>query len=227
MTEQPGGVGPGNPVGKLQPLSFQLISDDGHAALYRALVADGKAPGSPVFSVTVTVASSVRRDAGKELETSLGEMKAAFVLLSEPPPDNGESGDEEPFDINTQMRIELGLASFDGAEPVGVAVTAETTAGTVPAPAGSDPGGGAAAKGEQLSHTVGAGLDDYWHADSGQRFTATVKPSAGEGTIGNPQANVFAGGTYYLTAKTVIVHASQRAMTYSLTGSFRLGHAGV
>jgi hypothetical protein len=226
MTEQPSGVGPGNPVGKLQPLSFQLVADDGQAALYEALVADGKAPGSPVFAVTVTVASSVRREAGKELEASLSEMKAAFVLLPEPPPGNGGPGDEEPFDISTQMQIELRLASFDGAGPVGVAVTVETTTGIVPAPVGSDPDVGTAAEGD-LPRTVGAGLDDYWHAYPDQRFTATVKPSAGQGTIRNPQANVYTGGTYYLTAKAVIVHAAQRAMTYSLTGSFRLGHAGV
>ena len=119
MTEQSTDAIPKIPVGKLQSLDFQLLADDGHAAVYEALVVGCEIPGSPVFAVTVTVASSVRRDAGKALENLLGEMQAAFVLLPEPPPDDGGSDDDEPFDIDTQIQIEFRLASFGGTEPVG------------------------------------------------------------------------------------------------------------
>ena len=89
MTEQSSDASPEISAGEPQPLEFQLIADDGRTAVYEALVVDCKTPGSPVLGLTVTVASSIQRDPGKDLEDLLGGMKAAFVLLSKPPSDDG------------------------------------------------------------------------------------------------------------------------------------------
>jgi hypothetical protein len=61
MTEQPGRE---IPVSKLQPLDFRLILDDGKAAVYQAVTVDREVPGVPVYTVTVTIGSDVRREAG-------------------------------------------------------------------------------------------------------------------------------------------------------------------
>jgi hypothetical protein len=221
MTGQPSGAGPDNPVGTLQPLRFTLISDDGHAARYEALVEDQTAPGSPVFAVTVTIASSIQLQAPTELQTLLSQMKASFVLLPEPPPDNGGPSADEPFDLKTQLLIEVSLASSGGTGPVGVAVTLETTTGIVPAPTGSNPGDGVG------QNTVPADLDDYWQVRPKNSFRANVTPSIGKGTIRNPVIPVAEDRTSSLTARQVIVHADRQAMTYFMSSNFRLVRHGV
>jgi hypothetical protein len=221
MTDQPSGAGLDNPVGTLQPLGFKLISDDGRAARYEALVGDQTAPGSPVFAVTVTIASSIQLQAPTKLQELLSQMEASVVLLPEPPPDNGGPSDDEPFDLKTQLLIEVSLASSGGTRPVGVAVTMKTTTGIVPAPTGSKPGSGVAIR------TVPAGLDDYWQVRPKNSFTARVTPSIGEGTIRNPVTPVVQGRTSSLTARQVIVHADRQAMTYFMSSSFRLVRHGV
>ena len=208
MTDQPSGTGPDDPVKEpLQPLYFQPISNDGHSASYEALVEVAQAPGSPVFSVTVTLASSVLSQAEKEVLDLLDRMKAEFVVLPGPPPDNS-SGDEEAFDINEQLLIEIGLASYDGTGPVSVAVTVETVTGVVPLPTGSDPVGGTKVR-RDLPRTLGADLDDYWRAKPYQPFTATVEITMGAGTVRKPKQSVDAVNTYFATGKQVIVHAGR------------------
>ena len=101
-------------------------------------------------------------------------------------------------------------------------MTVVTTTGSVPAPIESDSGDGTTIK-KLLPHTVGANLDDYWHTNSNDSFTAYVTPSIGDGSIrkhGKSPIPVTAHHTTSLTAKQVIVHANKnKAMTYSLTGS--------
>ncbi len=224
MTEQPTAAGPQIPAGKLQPLVFKPISDDGRAAIFEALVAGGEAPGSPVFALTVTVASSVPRESQEELGELLGQMKAAFELVPGLSPDDGGSGDEDSVDLSMQIRIEPRLASFDGSGPVGFAATVETTTGIVPAPVVDDPGSGTTT-GPILYFTVKPRLDDYWYATTAIPPTAHVKIGNGAGTIRRPTdhraTNVFAPYTYQLQkAKEVIVHANNQTMTYTLTGNF-------
>jgi|HubBroStandDraft_1064217.scaffolds.fasta_scaffold25039_4 hypothetical protein len=222
MTDQSSGTGPDD---QLQPLDFRLISNDGHSASYEALVEVAQAPGSPEFSVTVTLASSVLSQAEKEVLDLLGMIKAEFVVLSGLPPDSGP-GDEEAFDIKEQLLIEIGLASYDGAGPVSVAVTIETVTGVVPLPPRSDPVGDPVIH-TDLPRTLGAGLDDYWRAKPYQPFMATVNVTTGLGTVRPPKQSVYAVNTYHPTGKQVIVHASQRSMNYSLSGDFVLGPHGV
>jgi hypothetical protein len=222
MTEQPSGTGPDNPAGKLQPLNFQQVADDGHAALYEALVKDQDAPGSPVFAVTLTIASSVQRSSPKELHMLLSGMRAVFTVLPELPPDNGEPGDDEPFNVSAQILIELSVARSDGTGPVNVGVTVETATGIVPLPSKIV---------KFLPHSLGAGLADYWKANSNQSFTATVRPTKGKGTIRPPRTpltHITTGNTYKRTAREVIVEAdSNQALDYSMTGSFHLERSGV
>ena len=220
MTDQPSGPGPADPAG-MQPVSFRLISDDGHAARYQARVEDQTAPGSPVFALTVTIASSIQLDAPTKLNAFLTQMTASFVPLPEPPPDYGGPGVDEPFDLKTQLLIEVSLVSSGGPGPVGVALTVKTTTGIVPAPSGSNPGSGLAIS------TVPAGLDDYWQVRPKQSFKANVTPSAGKGTIRNPVTPVVEERTSSLTARQVIVHADRQAMTYFMSSNFRLVRHGV
>ena len=221
MTDQPSGAGPDCPMGMLQPVSFKPISDDGRVARYQALVEDQTAPGSPVFAVTLTIASSIQLEAPTKLKAFLSQMKASFVLLPEPPPDDGGPSDDEPLDLKTQLLIEVSLASSGGTGPVGVAVTVQTTTGIVPAPTGSKPAGGVAMS------IVPAGLDDYWQVRPKHSFRANVTPSFGKGTIRNPVTLVVEGRTSSLTARQVIVHADRQAMTYFMSTNFRLVRHGV
>lgn len=213
MTEQPTGVGPDNPVGVLQALSFEQISDDGLAARYAAQVESDQAPGSPVFAVTVTLASSLQGEAGKQLETLFTGMKASFVpTLGGSPNNGGPVG--ELFNIGTQMLIEISLASYGGTGPVGVAVTLGTTTGIVPVPIAIQ---------QTFPHLVGAGLEDYWRANPYQSFTATVTPRSGKGTVRYPKQSVVRGGTYYPYGKEVIVAADiKQALDYNMSGNFVL-----
>jgi hypothetical protein len=220
MTEQPGSSGPDDLVGPLQPLQFELERDDGRAAVYQAVVKDETAPRSPVYALRVTVASSIRKDSGPQLETFLGGMMAAFALLPEPVPEDDGPDDGEPFDIRTQIQFAPALVSLDGAGPVGVAMAVQTMTGIGQAPSGSDPAGGTAPEGLRL-YKVPPNQDHYWYTPHKQRFTATVKPRSGYGTIGNPVSNVAAGGTYHLTSAVVIVHGNPPAgMTYLFGGTF-------
>jgi hypothetical protein len=218
-------------INKLQPLEFEAISDNGEEARYRALVTGQGA----VLAVTLTIASPVKAQAEKQLQELFSRMKAGFTLLFELPPDsgesvNGESGTDEPFDIEQQLGIELSVASFDDPRAVGVAVTVQTTTGIVPVPAGSDPVSGTPVT-SFLGSNLRANLDDYWQASPEQVFTATVRPSAGQGTIRNasskkPPTPVHPHGPYQMSATAIIVHAGPNvALDYSLDGAFiRTGH---
>jgi hypothetical protein len=232
MTEQPSGASQEISVGEPQSLEFQLIADDDRAAVYEALLVDCKSPGSPVLALTVTVASSVRRGAGKELDKLLGGIKAAFLLLSKPPPDDGGPDVEDPFDIDTQVQFEFRLASFDGPKPAGLALTVETTTVILPV-SNSDseafapvPNSGGGAILEPLVHHVPAGLSDHWHANNNISFTANVTSSIGDGTLssrGKPSIALHPHQTRSTSGKVVNVTASPKtAMTYTLTGSGHL-----
>ena len=210
MTEQPSGSGPVAPVGVLQDLSFRPKADHGLAAQYEAQVECAQVSGSPLFAVTVTIASSLQQEAKQALETFFGGMQASFDVLPELPPANGGPGDEELFNIGTQMLFEISLKSYGGAGPVAVAVTVQTTTGIVPVPN---------AIRQTLAHEVGAGLEDHWRARPYQPFTATVKPINGKGTVRYPREPVVAGGTYHPAGRDVIVAAApSEALNYSMGG---------
>ena len=219
MTELPGSPDPDSPVGGLAPVDFELQSDDGYAAVYQAVVNDEEAPDSPVYTLTVTVASSVREQAGQQLQVFLDTMKVAFELLGRPiPPDDGPDG--EPFDIGSQIEIEPRLVRFQGAGRVAVAVTVETTTGIGQAPSGSDSPDGTATERLPDFH-VGPNLDHYWHVRGNRSLTATVTPTSGSGTIGNPVTRVAQGGDGKLTAREVIVHGNPPGgMDYLFNGLF-------
>jgi len=202
MTDQPGSPGPDGPVGGLAPVNFELRSDDGHAAVYEAVVNDEEAPDSPVYTLTVTVASSVRLDAGPQLQGFLDAMRVGFELLPGPvPPDDGPGGGT--FDIDSQLDIEFRLARFQRAGRTNVAVTVETTTG------------------QGAFYHVGPNRDHHWHARGNRSFTATVKPTSGSGTIGNPVKFVALGRDGQLTAREVFVQGNPPGgLDYQFFGYF-------
>lgn len=222
MTEQPGGK---DPVSKLQPLDFRLILDDGVAAVYQAVTVNYELPQVPVYTVTLTIASAVLRQAGEQLQAFLSEMRAAFELTPAPEPDDGPPDDEEPFDINTQMQIELNLASVKGDGPVGVVAVVETSIGSEQAMSASYVGDAAVTGGPQPYRIPPGGRDQYWWAYCNRKLTLTVTPTIGYGTIRSPQKNVSVGNPGSLTARQVIV-ASRTGMSYRAAGSFSGPHGG-
>jgi hypothetical protein len=220
MTDQPGSPGPDSPVGDLQPADFQFQGDNGTEAVYQAEVNDQTAPDSPVYTLTVTLSSALREEAGPQLQDFLGAMRVAFTLLPEPvPPDEG-SGIDEKFDIDSQISFELALAGFSGSGPVGVGVTVATVTGIGQAPSGIDPAGSAPQLLE-FGNRVGPNVDAYWHARGSGKLTATINPTSGKGTIRNPLTTVIQGNTYKMTARQVIVRGYPPAgMDYLFYGRF-------
>jgi hypothetical protein len=225
MTEQSSDAAPEISVGDPQSLEFQLIADDGQVAVYEALIVDCKTPGSPVLGLTVTVASSIQRVPEKHFDKFLSGMKAAFVVLSEVPPDDGGPDVDQPFDSSAVIDIGFRLASFTGPKPVGIALTVVTTAGLVPAPAEGDTGNDRPV-GIPLPHHIPAGLSDRWHSNSKSSFTAYVTPSIGNGTLssaGKGPIDLKTHQTSSMSGTVVVVTASPKtAMTYSFTGSGHL-----
>jgi len=232
MTEQPAGE---IPVSKLQPLDFRLILDDEKAAVYQAVTVNHEVPEVPVYTVTVTIDSAVRRDAEEQLLTFLGGMKAAFELRPAPEPDDRPPDDEEPFDLGTQMQIELNLVSIKGLkddELVGVTATVETSVGPEQATGGSDQatGGSDAESGIAVlavaPNTIPpGGKDQYWWAFCNRKLQGTVTPTGGSGTIRDPRINVSLGNPHTLTARQIIVH-SDGGMAYYFGGTFSGPHSG-
>jgi hypothetical protein len=234
MSEQPYGQ---NPVSKLEPLDFRLLNDDGKAAVYQAMTVDYEHPRVPVYTVTVTIDSAVRREAGEQLQSFLGEMKAAFSLLPEPPPDD-ESPDDDSPDIETEMGIELNLISIRGLkddELVGVFAIVETTIGPEGDTSGSDVAEDAVAEEAAVRaaapNTIPLGGNaQYWWAFCNRQLDGTVTPSGGAGTMrqwrrdpGTPVSLGYPGTLY--NVRQIIVR-SAGGMAYAFGGTFKGPHSG-
>jgi hypothetical protein len=205
----------------LEPVDFQLRSDNGEEAIYQAVVEDDTA----VYTLTATVASLLRKEAGPQLTSFLGAMRVAFTLLPEPVSEDGGSGIDEKFNLTSQISFELGLAEFNGTGPVGVAVTVNTTSGIGQAPGGVDPieagPAGAGPPVQLFDDRVGPNVDAYWHARGRHKLTATISPTSGKGTIRNPLTTVVQNNKYQLTAMQVIVHGDPPGgMDYLFYGRF-------
>ena len=235
MTEQPTEGDVYFPKENPQLLVFKPISDDGKAATFEALVPGGGASGSPVFALTVTIASSVPQDSGKELSEALGQMKAIFEVLPDLPPGFDVSGDEESsdpgsdqesFDLSEQMVIKLRWDSLGDTGPVAFIVTVEATTGIVPVPGktgliSTDP---AAPRLED--YAVTPRLNDYWYATISPTPTAHVKIRGGQGTIrraGGRAEDVHTPPPkeYKLGhVNEFIMHANTQSMNYTVNSGF-------
>jgi hypothetical protein len=235
MSEQPDGQ---NPDSKLEPLDFRLLNDDGKAAVYQAVTVAYEHPQVPVYTVTVTIASAVRREAEEQLQSFLSEMKAAFSLLPELPPDDYSPDDDSPddedsFDIETQMGIELNLVSIRGLkddELVGVSAIVATTIGPGGDTSGSDVAVEAAVRAVAPNTIPPGGKDHYWWAFCNRRLDGTVTPSGGSGTMrqwkkdnGTP---VGLGNPETLYDVRQIIVRSAGGMAYAFGGPFKGPHAG-
>jgi hypothetical protein len=230
MTDQSSGTDRDVPVRQFNTLPFEPIPGHGDLTVYQALVEAQNSPGSPLFAVTVTMASSVVKQDPEAVQTLLAGMQASFILLPEPlpepPPDSGGSGDGEAVDFNTQLLIEISLASSDGPAPADVAVDVEVKTKTpvVPLPIRSHPTGGAVVP-ENQDHTVSAGLNDCWRAKPKKPFLATVTPSLGAGTIRNNVKTVDVSVDHcgQLTGTDITVQGDPiTALTYAIKGNFYL-----
>jgi hypothetical protein len=229
MSEQPDGP---NPVSKPEPLEFRLLNDDGKTAVYQAVTVDYEHPRVPVYTVTVTIDSAVRREAGERLRSFLGEMKAAFSLLPEPPLDDDSPDDDSP-DIETEMGIELNLVSIKGLrddELVGVSAIVETAIGPEADKSGSDVAVEAAVRAAVPNTIPPGGQPHYWWAFCNRRLDGTVTPSGGAGTIrqwrrdqGQP---VSLGNPRTLYDVRQIIVRSANGMAYAFGGTFKGPHSG-
>lgn len=209
MTYQPSDL----PAMELQPLDFKPIQRDGPVTVYEALVMGDKASGSPVYALTVSIASSDFREAEKEFLGFLSQTRAAFAILPEPESDEGVPDDDEPFDIRAQIAIEPRLVTIDREGIVGVAVTVQIAIEN-----------DLAADSEAVvanDFTVGPHhKNQYWYAHKLKRATCT--PTGGSGTIRAPKGKaipVSLGHPGSLKAKEVIVH-SDKGLNYNFSAGF-------
>lgn len=155
-------------VHELQPVTFKLVQDDGHLAVYRALAED-LAKSRTVFSLTATTASPVDAQERTAQLESLNEIKAAFYTLNKPGPPNAVTTEPEPFDPVTEVMIEIGLADPAGTSPVSFAAAVQATV-----------------SGTKV--TVRRGKAHVWK--SGSAAWATLNVSGGAGTV-QPQAQLL------------------------------------
>ncbi len=143
-----------------------------------------------------------------------------------PLPEDGPLEAGEPFDIKTQMQIELDLVSVKSDGPVGAVATIATSVGpSQPAPATSALGETAFGLGVTF-HISPGGKDHYWYAYCNRKLRATVTPQGGAGTMQgppNPPVNVNVNYPRIMTAREVIVH-SANGMDYLFGGSFNSHH---
>lgn len=238
MTSQPPAGDPRGPTVEPQPLKFEPTAGPSTEAIFEAPVPGHGEPGAPAVTLAVTVDSSVLSDSGDELEGLLGGMRAAVEVLPELPPDwdvsgdgeepSGEGDGEEPLDLKKDLRIGLGLVWPEGAVPVAVIVTVETTTGIVPAPRIPEIPQPEIPQPEILRRLgVTQRLDDYWYATNSPPPTARVHVTGGQGTMRRP------GGRYPTNlhmpppdnfplskATAFILHAVGGAMGYTLNSGF-------
>lgn len=201
------------PAMEPQPLDFKPIQRDGPVTVYEALVKGDKASGSPVYALTVSIASSDFREAEKEFLGFLDQTRAAFAILPEPESDEGEPDDDEPFDIRTQIAIEPRLVTIDREGIVGVTATVQIVVA-------NDLAANPEVEVVALASVGPRHKNQYWYAHKLKRGTCT--PIGGSGTIRAPKGKaipVSLGHPNGLKAKEVIVH-SDKGMNYTFSAGF-------
>jgi hypothetical protein len=176
-------------VHELQPVTFKLVQDDGHLAVYRALAED-LAKSRTVFSLTATTASPVDAEERTAQLESLNEIKAAFYTLNKPGPPNAVTMEPEPFDPVTEVMIEIGLADPTGKSPVSFAAAVQATV-----------------SGTKV--TVRKVKPHVW-STGGSAAWATLNVSGGAGTV-QPHAKLLSAPYGY----TNTVNAVHEYQTYS------------
>jgi len=211
------------PKVKLQQMDFRLQTEDDNKVVYRAEVQDDKAPGKPVWAMTVTAARPQDREEKEALERFMREMAVGFVLT---PPHPEQDTDDEPvpgLDLADEMLIEHQLvrtAAPDGTS--GATVVVSTIAG----PGAREaqllaPAARAAAKLDRVS-----AKSHRWAAKGGVSTTATATARRGSGRIRSQKAtnpNTFftvGPNPGRRTGKTVWVVGIGGTCEYLFTGNF-------
>src|SRR5689334_8100488 len=116
---------------KLQSLHFRPLPDSGISTRYQALVEGDTAAGSPVYALTVSIATPAFRKVSEDFIASLGEMEAAFRRL--PAPGRSQASSEVDTegapDPGTGIVIEPSLLRTSEQGIIGVAVIVLTSLG--------------------------------------------------------------------------------------------------
>jgi len=202
MTDQQSSPGD-DPVVGLQPLAFLKKMDNGHVAVFQALIDSSDA----LYALTVTLASpGIDEEANKELDAFLGQMLAGFALTAptseEGPPDG------EPFNIDDQIKIEAEVVELRGAKgPFDVIVGVLTTAkGPLPL---------------EIDYGIGRGKEHWWSA-IGSLQSATVRAEQGSGNVRPPRQRVIIGPSVTAYGNPVIVGCdpSSSYFKYGFSGRF-------
>jgi hypothetical protein len=201
---------PASAADHLQPVHFRLTSHDGTKAVFEAQIEDLKAVGKPVYQLTVTVSSSILREATGELAIFLSEMSAGFAVLPKPEPFDDEDSHAGDFDIATQIKIEPDLIRFAGPRPVDVEVVVETATGLNAPPSGLP----------SYPDAVVKKQNHFWDSRSGSKARAIVTPSYGHGRVDPGNHDVTGTTGADVQAKRVKVHGYIYT-PYTFTGRFR------
>jgi hypothetical protein len=217
------------PKVKLQHMDFQPLMEDDSKVVYRAEINDDKAPGKPVWRMTVTAARPKNEEEKEKLEGFMKEMEVGFVLTP-PHPEDDTDDDQEPvpdLDLENEILIEHQLVrtrTLDGTS--GATVVVSTLA------EGEDPeseSGQLRSASEALAagKLVRVGAKSHrWAARGGVSTTATATAKQGSGRIRNQKASspntLFRVGSNpgKKKGKTVWVVASGGTCKYLFTGNF-------
>jgi hypothetical protein len=221
---------------RLQHMDFKPMAQDDHKiAVYRALIQDDRAPGEPLYALTVTVASPRNDKEAQELKNFLSEMEAGFVLTAPNPEEDTADDREQPlpdFDLAKEALIQpelVRLRTLDGTFGVTVVVRTAVAEEEDSRAEEEDPRAAEfrSARGYQpvvarayIRRTVLAGRDHRYTAKGGIP-TATVTARYNSGSIRYPSSNItVGGGSRKATGKTVWVRGGTRACTYDFVGYF-------
>jgi hypothetical protein len=190
---------------KLHSLHFNPVPDSGKITTYRAIIKDEKAAGSPEYALSVSIATPIFRTVSKDFIAFLGEMMAAFKLLSTPVQTQVITSidAEETSDVSTGITIEPNLLRINQPGPVGVASIVLTSIG-------------------RRDHVGPHNNNHYWTARSGFG-DAWVYPRNGSGQIWQPHGNAIGvnhPNPGHLPGVAKVNVGSKKGMTYYFDGSF-------
>ena len=197
----------GAPVQNLQPMTFELIQDDGRIAVYRALITDTAEP-TTTFSMTVTAASPGQGPEMKALQGFLTEMRVSFWLpIQQTVPEESDDEPPGPFAPETEVMIEPGLYDTARVGVVDVAFVALTTA------AGSE---------DTVNRRYGK--VHRWKRTGSRK--AQVNPVSGSGWIRPPNAprppTPVSQNHYYPVSASTFFVGTASSMTYYAYGAIEV-----
>lgn len=194
-------------------MKFEEVQNDGHIAVYRALVKNRDQPDT-TFSMTVTVGSPRDDKEAADLQAFLNGMTSAFTLLDAAPPAYAGEEEDEPFDPATQVMLQPGVADTARKDLVGFAVAVNTAVG--PVAVETTPEGDMAVRGFQAGPPR-YGREHRWTTGGGKTWM-TVVVVGGQGWIRKPRQGISHPHGYHRYVQTLWV-GSNTSVTYNFYGN--------